>query len=115
MSAASTPLARLAALDEALRDTLSVAIRRRLAVIPQLLGQRFDALLREQGERRNDAGPADHAELPTAETWEQWRQPGGWLGRFLQDMQGLLLAELELRLLPVLGLIEAVDEEVERG
>jgi hypothetical protein len=36
----------------------------------------------------------------------------GWIRRFHRDMQDLLLAELDLRLMPVLGLVEAVEEEV---
>ncbi len=33
--------------------------------------------------------------------------PGPWLERFRQEMRGLLLAELDLRLQPVEGLLEA--------
>ena len=101
-AAVSVELAQLAALDEALRDTLAVPIRQGLAVIPQLLGRRFDAL------RQEGAGTA--ADLSEEARLAIWSRPDGWLGRFLHDMQGLLLAEVELRLLPVLGLVEALNE-----
>jgi hypothetical protein len=106
LGGASTALARLAALDAGLRDILAVPIRRQLGVVPRLLGRRFESL---QGEFRL---PRDES-LSDAETWAQWVLPEGWLGRFFHEMQGLLLAELELRLLPVLGLVEAVDEQRE--
>jgi len=104
LSATSSALARLAALDEMLRDTLSLHLRRQLALLPQLLGRRFDRLLRERSGAADPAAPAP--------SWDNWARPGGGLQEFLHDMRGLLLAELELRLLPVLGLLEAVDEEV---
>ncbi len=37
-----------------------------------------------------------------------WTQPGSWLEAFCQDTQAVLLAELELRLKPVAGLIAAL-------
>jgi len=41
----------------------------------------------------------------------QWMQPGGWLARFCAEMQRVLLAELDLRLMPVAGLAAALDKE----
>jgi hypothetical protein len=35
-------------------------------------------------------------------------QPGGWLAAFGQELQEALLAELDARLQPVTGLIEAI-------
>ena len=43
-----------------------------------------------------------------------WRQPGGWLDVFGKEMQEVLLAELEVRLQPVVGLIEAFSNEVKK-
>ncbi len=104
LAGATSELARLAALDEALRDTLAAHVRKRLACIPPLLGKRFEAL-RE----------APSVDLAEAQVLAAWTRPGGWLNRFHEEMQALLLAELELRLLPVLGLIGAVTEQVGKG
>lgn len=41
----------------------------------------------------------------------RWMQPGGWLVRFCAEMQRVLLAELDLRLMPVAGLVAALDKE----
>jgi hypothetical protein len=41
-----------------------------------------------------------------------WTQAGAWLARFCNDMQMLLLAELELRLQPTVGLIEALNNNI---
>ena len=114
VSGMSEELAQLAALDETVRDILSIHIRKYLAVIPQLLGKRFDFLLQEH--RSMQGAPSEGVDSDRSErgVLETWTQPNGWLHRFFKEMQGLLLAELELRLLPVLGLVEAVDEGVDR-
>ena len=38
---------------------------------------------------------------------QRWRAPGGWLHGFEQDLRALLQAELEVRLQPLEGLLEA--------
>jgi hypothetical protein len=43
---------------------------------------------------------------------QQWLRKGAWLDNFINEMQGLLLAELDLRLMPLIGLMEALDVEV---
>ena len=108
VAALSVELAQLAALDEAVRDSLAMPTRRSLAVIPRLLGQRFEDLRRSQ----EPGSGAVAVDPPDAEMFAIWSGPSGWLGRFLRDMRGLLLAEVDLRLLPVLGLVEAVNEQV---
>lgn len=52
------------------------------------------------------------AAAPAMAENEAWTQPGGWLAVFAQDTRSLLLAELEVRLQPVLGLMEALSNEV---
>ena len=42
---------------------------------------------------------------------DAWVAPGGWLHQFRQEMQTLLLAELETRLEPVQGLLDALNHE----
>ena len=86
----SPELAQLAALDSVLGDTLALHTRKFFTVIPRLLGKHFEQL----------AG-----EYPPMELHEH----------FCDDMQGLLLAEIETRLLPVLGLIEALNTHTEKN
>ena len=74
---------------------------RLLASVPQLLGRRFEQL--HQAHR--SALPAGAADDPA-----RWLQPGAWLHTFCQDMRAVLLAELELRLQPVAGLLDALNE-----
>jgi hypothetical protein len=96
----SPKLAKLAALDAALADTLAKRSRDLLAAVPQLLTRRFQQLQEEH--------PQQLSVLPPL----LWLQAGGWLAQFYSEMQCLLLAELDLRLLPVLGLLEALNDEV---
>ena len=86
----SPELAQLAALDSVLNDTLTLHTRKFFTAIPRLLGKHFEQL----------AG-----EYPPMELHE----------RFCDDMQGLLLAEIETRLLPVLGLIEALNTHTDKN
>ena len=47
---------------------------------------------------------------------EPWLASGGWIVEFCSEMRELLLAELEVRLRPVIGLVESlphVEETVQ--
>lgn len=103
ISALSPTLAKLAILDRALGDTLHMHTRRFFAVIPRLLEKRFSYLW---GNHQQAVTP-DKTDDP-----ESWVLSGGWLEKFYKEIQGLLLAELEVRLQPVIGLIEALNKEV---
>lgn len=83
----SPGLAQLCALDTALGDTLAVHSRKFFALVPGLLQQYLEPLL---DENQDQLAPLHE--------------------RLCAKMQGLLLAEIEARLLPVLGLIEATNE-----
>lgn len=83
----SIKLAQLAKLDEVLADTLAAHDRKTFAKVPQQLERRFMERLQ----------PALAEQLPELHA------------SFCSDMQALLLAELEVRLLPVLGLIETIE------
>jgi len=99
-------LAQLADLDKTLSDSLAVHSRKLFSVIPKLLEQRFQQLLAEhQAQGLSDT---DENNQPA-----HWLVPGGWLERFYQDMRELLLAEFDVRLQPVLGLLEALNERVD--
>jgi Protein of unknown function (DUF3348) len=89
-SGLSPELARLAALDTALNDTLSIHSRKFFAAIPRLLALRFEHLLQENPE-----------------DWGHLHE------QFCAELRELLLAETEARLMPVLGLVEAINSNTE--
>ena len=97
-------LRQLALLDAALDKAFGVRERSLLAAVPLLLEKRFVQL--RTAHRQALAGAADD---PTG-----WLQPGGWLAHFRHAMQQLLLAELDLRLQPVSGLIEAYCQDLKK-
>ncbi|EXI90988.1 MAG: hypothetical protein AW11_00329 [Candidatus Accumulibacter regalis] len=107
LAAHSNRLAGLAALDETLDETLSAPAQRLFAEVPRLLGQRFELLY--QRHRETTAGQAGEDD-PL-----RWGAAGGWLEQFAAEMRAVLLAELDTRLQPLIGLLEALDEEVERN
>lgn len=80
----SPAMAQLAALDAVMEHALGAQEQRLLATIPGLLGKYF--------KRLAQSGP------------EAWQEAFG------KDMQSVLLAELEIRLQPVEGLLEALRE-----
>lgn len=84
---------QLADLDAGLEQALFLKERDLFGVVSTLLEKRFDHLRLSQGNVPGDPG--------------EWTKPGGWLTAFHADFQAVLLAELELRLQPVSGLIEA--------
>ena len=103
LARASAPLRQLAALDEALDNTLCVREHQLLATVPMLLERRFEQLLKAHQQPLADTRQADSraARPPPAE----------WLSVFCRELQGMLLAELDLRLQPTAGLIEALRNE----
>ena len=99
VAALSVKLARISAIDEALGDALALHSRGYLAVIPQLLQRRLEYLHQHYQSAVSDGTAADIA-------WRNTRE------QYRREAQGLLLAEIETRLLPALGLIEALNEEI---
>jgi len=90
LAASSPEGARLAAVDDALADPVAKQSRAVFAKIPGLLKTRFQAV-------------ADQDDTATAVIHEQ-----------LSDLlQTILLAEIEARLLPALGLVEALEDDIE--
>ena len=102
MAGISPELARLASLDKGLCDALAARQRQYFDVIPTLLEQHFHHLLNTHWQTL--PGTSDACDLAS------WMAPGGWIPSFCGQMQELLLAELEIRLQPVLGLIESIGE-----
>lgn len=92
-------LARLAELDSAFDHAMAGYTSQCFSYIPKVLEQRFQALVQAQqtsSERSHETGIA----------------PGDCLHRYCEEAQNLLLAELDVRLEPVLGLLEACHNEV---
>tara|TARA_R110001599_G_scaffold192503_1_gene387893 strand:+ start:10050 stop:10790 length:741 start_codon:yes stop_codon:yes gene_type:complete len=97
----SPTLAQLCALDSALTAPIAANHRRLFGAIPKLLQNRFEFLLAEYRQT-----------VP-----QEQHQPDLWaqsLSNLRDDMQSLALAEIETRLLPTLGLIEALEEHTQR-
>lgn len=86
LSAASPALARLAAVDAVMEKVIGARERTLLSTVPAWLEQHF--------ERVRSATPED--------------QPDRWRTTFCQDMREVLLAELDLRMQPVEGLLDAL-------
>ena len=95
-------LARLCVLDKTLGDPLAVHSRKIYGVIPRRLGIHFQQRFEEC--RLRTADQADQADC-----WMELHE------QFCTEMRGLLLAEIETRLQPVLGLIEAINENLEEA
>ena len=127
LSGQSAALRQLAALDAVLDQALAAREASLLASVPVLLGKRFVQLFEAHQREREAAAPDTAGQAVTAgpaATGEgtagagaapddpaRWMQPGGWLARFCAEMQRVLLAELDLRLMPVAGLVAALDME----
>lgn len=103
---ASPRLKKLADLDATLEKILRDRERQLLSKVPVLLKKRFEQLFKEHQQKLVDTQQADN---PAG-----WTRAGGWLARFCNEMQMLLLAEVELRLQPAMGLIEACDKETKQ-
>ncbi|RZL89431.1 MAG: DUF3348 domain-containing protein [Variovorax sp.] len=93
LAAGSPAMARLAAVDGVMEQVLGVQEHRLLSTIPVLLEKYFERL------RRADEVPDEPDGMV---------QPRGWLEVFRNDVQGVLLAELDIRFQPVDGLLEAL-------
>jgi hypothetical protein len=82
LAGGSPALARLAAVDAVMEQVLGAQERRLLAGVPALLERHFEEL--------------------------RLAQATAWLDTFCQDLRGVLLAELDLRMQPVEGLLAAL-------
>ena len=105
LALASPRLRKLAQLDVVMEKFLREREARLLARVPLLLQKHFDALYAAHQQQLAASGQTD---TPAA-----WMQPGGWLARFCQTLQTLLLAGAELRLQPSAGLLEAFNQKVQ--
>jgi len=104
LTSQSSGLAQLAALDGKLGEILTAYSRKALRVIPVLLTKRFHYLHSQYSETiiKDDSLLVDKSAD---------KNPDKAIHDFLREMQYLLLAELDCRLQPTLGLIDALCSE----
>lgn len=93
-----TPHRQLAALDAIFENALQERASRLLGQIHARFEKRFALALRQHLRQLNAAAEADEPAPPASV----------WLSPLFEDMRQALLHELDLRLQPVLGLIEAL-------
>lgn len=106
VSRVSMPLRQLAMLDASMEQMLGEREQRLLSMVPVMLERRFSHLQRRYGVTTAQTdGPVDT---------QQWRQPGGWLHAFGQDVREALQAEWQVRLQPAEGLVDAWSNELKK-
>jgi hypothetical protein len=102
--AKSTPaLQQLAALDASFENILSEREAMLLGKVPKLLEKRFSQALKQHLKKQADALAAD-ATAPAL-------KPDAWLLPWRQQLRMALLTELDTRLQPARGLLEAFNQE----
>lgn len=99
----STALRQIAALDAIMEQMLAAREQRLWASLAGHLERRLEHRHEQHHRRLQARGLAD--EPP------RWRQEGGWLWAFERDMQALLMAELQVRMAPITGLLEAAQND----
>ena len=92
-------LRQLAMLDAVMEQMLGAREQRLWASLPLHLERRMANLRAAHQQRLEAAGEAD--------TPQHWRAPQGWLTLFEQDARALMLCEIELRMQPLRGLLDA--------
>ena len=95
LASASPSMAQLAAVDEVMDQVLGAQERAALSTVPVWLDNHF--------QRLREAHAHEEPDEPHSES-----QPAGWLDMFRKDMQAILLAELDIRLQPTEGLLDAL-------
>lgn len=101
---ASPALRPLAALDATLEAILCAREGKVLATVPVRLERRFEQLRQAHQQRLLETQQTDNPAL--------WMNAGAWLARFCSELQTVLLAELDIRLQPTVGLMEALNNEM---
>ncbi|TXI62075.1 MAG: DUF3348 family protein [Limnohabitans sp.] len=92
---------QLSTLDAIFENVLSTREARLLGKIPAEFEKRFAKLLKQHMKQLLQAAEADEP-APLTEPW---------LAPLCTDLRAALLAELDLRLQPILGLIEAITQD----
>lgn len=104
LAQAGPRLRQLATLDASLEQVFARHQQQLLPATVSLLQRRHEELRQAHRHALEEQGLADDP--------SRWRLSGGWLDTFLQDWRQALLAELDLRLQPVTGMVEAMAQEL---
>lgn len=104
LASTSPTLAKLAALDAVFDSSLCDRERKLFSRVSSLLEKRFKQL--HQTHQQALAG------TPEADNPVLGMNARDWLAHFWQEFQAVILAELDARLEPTLGLIEALNHEM---
>lgn len=94
---------QLAVLDASMEQMLGRHEQKLWAQLPVCLERRFEYWRQSQPLAEVAAGQEEEP--------AQWPQSGDWRHAYGQDQRALLLAEMDVRLQPILGLLEAVRNE----
>lgn len=109
LAARSPTMARLAAVDVVMEQVLVAQERSLLATVPVLLEKHFGRLRQAaQAAQAAQADQADQTDQVAPATAGDAPPSSEWLNVFCKDMQAVLLAELDIRLQPVEGLLDAL-------
>jgi hypothetical protein len=100
LSSSSPALAQLAALDAVMEQLLGAREQNLLSTIPVFLRRRFE-------RRRSQVSETEALEAHPQPSAERTLQPPAWLSQLNTEFQQALLAELDLRLQPVAGMVQA--------
>jgi hypothetical protein len=103
LAKSSPALQQLAALDASFENILSEREAMLLSKVPKLLEKRFTQTLKQHLKKQAEA-VAEDVNAPRL-------KPDAWLLPWRQQMRTALLAELDTRLQPALGLLEAFNQE----
>lgn len=104
LAKASPALKQLADLDATFDAIVCERESKLLSTVPLLLKRRFAQLREAHQKMLVDTQQADDPALSMT--------TGAWAARFSHELQMALLAELDLRLQPAVGLIEALNNEM---
>ncbi|HEX5683450.1 MAG TPA: DUF3348 domain-containing protein [Ideonella sp.] len=103
LASRSPAMAQLAAVDAVMEQVLGEQERSLLSTVPVLLEKRFESLRQAALATVAPNGPDEAEPTPAGPAAK-----APWLEEFGQDMQHVLLVELDLRLQPIEGLLEAL-------
>lgn len=94
---------QLAALDAVMEQMVGAQAQKLWATLPGHLEARWTHWRQRHQQQLATTGLDDEP--------SRWRDSGGWLHAFEQDCRSLLQAELQVRLQPIVGLLEAAQNE----
>ena len=103
LAAAAPPARPLAALDAVMEQVMAPREQRLWATLAGHLERRMAHRRQLHQDMLAATGSVDDP--------ARWKQPGGWLYAFERDLQALLQAEIDVRLEPVMGLLEAAQHK----